>query len=193
MTDDVQEEDTQTEAMKKQEQKEWRRRLRLYRKGLRHTLATTRFTNETWLENSRWLSTNPAAKCVYGTPLPISSKVPLDANIFVLEMNNQTDQIMGIGLIKNRPIAGKYVVHSNGNYNRYIYAGKSRIDRDELTELEKPVLQLLEESCFRGINHSKRGQGITTFPIKLQYKSQSLGLNLMEFVCDMFKRRINTH
>ena len=192
MTEENQEDKNEvSEAMAKQERKEWRRRLRLYRKSLRHTLATTRFTNETWSENVRWRSTNTAAKCIYGTPIQMSAKVPLDTNVFVLEMNNEIDQIMGIGLVKNQSIAGKYIVYSNGNYNRYIYAGKTRIDREEMTELEKPVLQLLEELCFRGINHSKRGQGITAFPIKLQYKSQTLGLNLMEFVCDMFKRRIN--
>lgn len=179
-----------SEAAKKQELKELRRRLREYRKTLRHTLATTRFTDSTWEENCKCRSANSAAKCIYGVPIQMSNKIPLDSNVFMLEMNNDHDKIMGIGLVKNRPIVGKYTVYSRGNYNRYVYAGKHRIDRDDMTEMEKPVLDLLEQLCFRGINHSKRGQGITSFPTKLLYKSQELGLNLIDAVCDMFKRRM---
>lgn len=179
-----------SEAMEKQEQKEHRKRLREYRKNMRHTLATTRFTQTTWEENCTSRMINPTAKCIYGTPVQISRQVLMDSNVFVLEMNNDTDKIMGIGLIKNRPIVGKYVVYSRGNYNRYVYAGKHRIDREDMTELEKAILKLLEELCFRGTNHSKRGQGITGFPIKIQYKSAELGLHLMESVCEMFKKRM---
>jgi hypothetical protein len=181
-----------SEAMKKQEKKEFLRRLRAYRKTMRHTLATTRFTEPTWEENCKSREMNPKARCIYGTPVQISRQVAIDANIFVLEMNNSRDKIMGIGLIKNRPIVGKYAVYSKGNYNRYVYAGSQRSDREEMTEIEQSILLLLEELCFRGINHSKRGQGISAFPLKLQYKSAQLGLNLMESVCEMFKLRMTS-
>ena len=179
-----------SEAMEKQEKKEMRMRLNAYRKTLRHTLATTRFTQITWEENCQCRKMNNNAKCLYGTPVQISKQVPLDSTVFVLEMNNDNDKIMGVGLIKNRSIAGKYAVYSRGNYNRFVYAGKCRIAREEMTELENAIMNLLEELCFRGINHSKRGQGITAFPIKLQHKSAVLGFSLMENVCDMFKRRM---
>ena len=181
-----------SDAMEKQEKKELRARLRSYRKSQKHTLATTRFTHSTWEENCASRKINAKAKCLYGTPVQMSGRVKIDSNVFVLEMHNELDKIMGIGLVKNRAIAGKYVVYSNGNYNRYIYAGNHRVDRDEMTELERTVLRLLEELCFRGINHSKRGQGITGFPIKLQYKSAILGFDLMDVVLEMFKTRMTS-
>ena len=106
-------------------------------------------------------------------------------------MNNETDKLMGIGLIKNHPVAGKYSVHSVPNYNRFVYIGKWRIDRSEMTEDELEILRLLEAVCFRGICHSKRGQGITSLPIKVQYKSYILGFSLLDYVCNMFKSRMN--
>ena len=176
----------------KEEKKELRRRIRTYQKTLRHTLATTRFNDFTWSENCKIRQTNPNAKCIYATPIQIASRIVLDSNVFVLEMNNEKDQIMGIGLIKNHPVAGKYAVHSVHNYNRFVYIGKWRIDREDMNEREMEVIRLLEAICFRGINHSKRGQGITGLPMKLQYKSHLLGLNLVDYICDMFKSRMST-
>lgn len=172
------------------EQREFRRKLRIYRKSLKHTLATTRFTNFTWEENCRMRAANPNLKCIYATPIQVAARVPLDTNVFVLEMNNERDSIMGIGLVRNHPIAGKYAVHSKGNYNRFIYTSRWRIDREDMNPEEREVLRLLEAMCFLGINHSKRGQGITAFPVKLLYKSEECGLNLIDYVCNMFKQRM---
>jgi len=174
------------------EKQELRRVIRNYRTTLKHTLATTRFNNCTWEENCNIRRKNPVAKCIYATPIAITRRIKLDSNVFVLEMNNEQDKIMGIGLIKNHPVAGKYVVHSVPNYNRFVYIGKWRIDREDMFDFEIEILRLLEAVCFRGINHSKRGQGITELPMKLQYKSLTLGLNLIDFLCDMFKLRIET-
>jgi hypothetical protein len=44
--------------------------------------------------------------------------------------------VMGIGLVKNHPVAGKYAVHSVNNYNRFVYIGKWRIDREDMSEDE---------------------------------------------------------
>jgi hypothetical protein len=105
-------------------------------------------------------------------------------------MSNERDMIMGIGLVRNHPIAGKYAVHSKGNYNRFVYASKWRIDREDMNPEEREILRLFEALCFLGINHSKRGQGITAFPVKLLYKSEERGLNMIDYVCNMFKRRM---
>ena len=107
-------------------------------------------------------------------------------------MNNDLNSIMGIGLVKNHPIAGKYAMYSRGNYNRYVYAGKMRIDREEMNAEEREILKLMEAMCFRGINHCKRGQGIQAFSMKLQYKCHLLGgIQLTNYVCEMFKKRQN--
>ena len=171
--------------------REIRRKILAYQKSLKHTLATTRFNDFTWEENCKMRQSNPVAKCIYAAPIQITSRIRFDSNVFVIEMNNQKDQITGIGLIKNHPVAGKYTVHSIPNYNRFVYIGKWRIDREDMTENELDILRLLEAICFRGTNHSKRGQGITALPIKLQYKSCTLGLDLIESICDMFKKRMN--
>jgi hypothetical protein len=180
------------ELTKTHELREYRRRVKTFQKTLKHTLATTRFNNLTWEENSKMRQNNPNTKCIYAAPIQIAAKVRPDSNVFVLEMNNDKDQLMGIGLIKNHPAIGKYTVHSVQNYNRFVYIGKWRIDREDMNAEESEVLRLLEAICFRGVCHSKRGQGITALPIKLQYKSSCLGFNLMDSICDMFRTRMNT-
>ena len=181
-----------TEEEEANRAKELRRQIRIYGKTIRHTLATTRFNEMTWRENENMRNKNPAIKCIYGTPCLISAKIPIDTNVFVLEMNNELDKIMGIGLIKNHPIIGKYAVYSRGNYNRFVYAGKMRIDREDMNEEEKEILKLIEALCFRGINHCKRGQGIQRFSMKLQYRCHILGgVQLTDYVCEMFKKRQN--
>ena len=174
---------------KKQEEK---RLVREYAKTIKHTLATTRFNSTTWAENCEMRKRNPNVKCIYGTPRQITEKIATDSTIFVLEMNNDLDIIMGIGLVRNHSITGKYAVYSTGNYNRHVYAGKTRIDREEMSAEEMIILKLIEAMCFRGINHSKRGQGILAFPMKLQYRCFVLGdINLTNYVRDMFKKRQN--
>jgi len=180
-----------TAEEEKREKLELLQKVRIFQKTLKHTLATTRFNNSTWEENCKIRRTNPVAKCIYAAPIQISSRIAPDSNLFVLEMNNDKDKIMGIGLIKNHPVPGKYAVHSVPNYNRFVYIGKWRIDREEMSELELVIMKLLDAICFHGTNHSKRGQGIMAMPIKLQYKSHILGLNLNDFICNMFKSRMN--
>ena len=189
---ETKDQDSKSDFEKKQEIREFRRKVNAYQKTLRHTLATTRFNNFTWDENCKMREKNQAAKCVYAAPIQISSRVPLDRNVFIMEMNNDNDQIMGIGLVKNHPVAGKYAVHSVQNYNRFIYIGKWRIDREEMSASEREILKFLEAMCFRGINHSKRGQGITAFPMKLQYKASLIGFHILDYICEMFKKRMDS-
>ena len=60
----------------------------------------SRFTDETLLENRRWKENN-GIKCVYGSTRPISENLPL-IEYFVIEMNINTNKIVGIGLIENK-------------------------------------------------------------------------------------------
>lgn len=173
------------------ERREFNRQVRMYSRTLQYTLATTRFNDETWAENENMRKKNPKVKCIYGSPHEISSKIPIDSNVFVLEMNNTHNKIMGIGLVKNRSIPGKYIVHSNGNYNRFTYLGRRRIDRSEWTKEESCVMELIERGCFYGIDNCKRIRGITVFKMKLQYRASLEGIHFMEYVSEMFRRRSN--
>ena len=123
----------------------------------------TRFNNNTWEENCRWREKNNFNGCIYNSPVYIKHNIPLQISLFVIEMNNQTNKIEGIGKIINYVHTDrKYKVYSDLNYNRYTYIGKVRINRDTIKNKEK--LEKLEERLFKGKSHLKRGQGILNVP-----------------------------
>lgn len=128
----------------------------------------TRFNNDTWLENSRWRETVDHTGCIYNTPVYIRDSIPQLIKLYVIEMNNESNQVMGIGRIINRVYADKkYIIYSDRNYNRYTYQGKQRINRDQILEKD---LDLLEKRLFKGKNHLKRGQGVTQVPVDVSIK-----------------------
>ena len=162
--------------------------VKIYYLSLKHYLLTTRFTNATWIENKKYRDMHPNIGCIYCSPEPISSKIATDKIIFILEMNNDTNKIMGIGAIKNHPTMNKYHVYDYGNYNRYVYVGKNRIDRSEMTEEEELVMKIFDILCFKGNTHMKRAQGLKMFPIDMLYR-MSRKKDLVDFITNMFKNR----
>ena len=64
-------------------------------------VAVTRFNNKTWGENLQYRNKNDIAGCCYGTPVLLQEDIAVGAIVYVLEMNNETNKIMGIGLIRN--------------------------------------------------------------------------------------------
>jgi hypothetical protein len=163
--------------------------VRDYKKQIRNFLLTSRFNNITWTENELFREKNPSFKCVYCSPDPVSQSIPYDSVLFILEMNNDTNKIMGIGMIRNHPVLNKYFVYDNGNYNRYVYIGKNRISRDEMSEEEEKIMQIFDILCFKGNRHMKRGQGLKSFPVDMLYRC-SKKLDLVKFIGNMFKLRI---
>lgn len=120
---------------------------------------TTRFNTETWQENCRWREKNNFKGCIYNSPIRIKDNIPLNISLYVIEMNNDCNQIEGIGIIKNYiQTDKKYKIYSDSNYNRYTYHGKYRISREMIQN--KKELEKLEQSLFKGKGHLKRGQGI---------------------------------
>jgi len=164
--------------------------LRNYHTNLKYTLTTTRFNNATWSENRKFLDGNPALGCIYPTPEENSSKIIVNAPLFVLEMNNEENRIMGVGMVRNRAIVKKYRVYSNENYNRYAYLGRNRIDREEMTVEEERIMKVFDILCFTGARHMKRLQGIKAFPVDMLYRCSKI-LDLVEFIVQMFKTRQN--
>jgi aconitase A len=108
--------------------------------------------------------------------------------LFVLEMNNTTNKIVGVGMVKNQAICNKYKVYYNISYNRYVYLGRKRISREDMTEEEEEIMKVFDTMCFKGASNMKRGQGLTTFPVELLYKVSKIK-DLVDFVTHMFKRR----
>lgn len=155
-------------------------------------ISSTRFNNDTWRENARFRLNKKHTGCAYGVPRPITAKIPLDSAIFVLEMNNSSKQIMGIGYIRNRFISDKhYKIYSNASYNRYYYEGRLRIDRAELLEDEEDsaCLKLLEVIVFNGKDHIMRGDGFITVPQKkIGESTGERAVLLLGFLRRIFKR-----
>lgn len=153
------------------------------------TLASTRFNNSTFKENEKYrIKTNNA--CVYCSPQRMSPKIKPDSLVFIVEMNNELNQIEGIGLIKNTVNLDKYFkVYETCNFNRYVFKGKYRISREELMRYNNKVVEILDNLLFKGKTHLKRGSGITTITEKLLNNEKSEGLDIKSIVKDIF---INT-
>lgn len=131
-------------------------------------IVCTRYNEQTWNEYQTWKSRNgelyeqtykTPLKCIYGSPRENAQrKIEPNQQMIIIEMHNDRNKIMGIGLIKNRtasevyrktkpkplssdnapdlpktPTKIKYNIFSEQNYNRYIYIGNDvYITRDEI-------------------------------------------------------------
>ena len=163
-----------------------------YRQSLKQYIMTSRFNAQTLQENREFVKKTSALKCVYCCPDPIAKNIPIDTILFVLEMNNDTNKIAGIGLVRNHAFMHKYNVYSENSYNRYIYYGKTHICRENMSEEEERIMKVFDILCFTGNKHMKRGQGIKSFPIETLYKCKNT-LDLVSFIGQMFKTRMGNN
>lgn len=159
-----------------------------YIREQKYYLLTSRFSNDTWEQNESYRKERNIT-CIYSSPDPISQHIPLDSIMFILEMNNDNNKIMGIGMVRNRAHVNRHFVYTNGNYNRYNFVGRNRIDRDEMNEEEENVMKAFDILCFTGNKHMKRGQGLKSFPTEMLFNC-SKKLDLVDFIKKMFKCRI---
>jgi hypothetical protein len=146
-------------------------------------LACTRFTTKTYLEN-RDYCTKKDIPCIYGTPRPIRQDVPENIHVAVIEMNieKEEEDIKGIGIIQNNPLYRKYKIYKRNEYNMYAYMGVWHISMSEFRNIEftikykiettmrwcitgQQIYEKLVSHLLRGKAHSKRGYGITQFPV----------------------------
>jgi hypothetical protein len=130
-------------------------------------VATTRFTAQTYAENLEYRKRKGLA-CVYGLQEPMSDRCAYGAEVFVFEMNNDTNRIEGIGLIRNVHTGEKHTIHSNNQYNLCSYVGSYHLTRDQLLEHCNPQwLMEMEELMFKGKSNLKRLTGIRLLTDKL--------------------------
>lgn len=130
-------------------------------------LAFTHFDNKTYQENRDWCNKNNYTGCIYGTPIRISNSINPDTILYVFEMNNSSNKIMGIGVITPRiGSITRAKIYTDQNYNRYIYNSKLRIDlhKDFIPLSIIKNIVILERMLFYGSRHCKRGQGIQVLP-----------------------------
>ena len=64
-------------------------------------LFLTHFDSFTYTENKRWREINGVIT-IYNSPIELSKCVKNDDYIYVIEMNNSTNKIEGIGKIKGQ-------------------------------------------------------------------------------------------
>jgi hypothetical protein len=149
-------------------------------------LSTCRFTNLTWKENCIYRNELQIPGCIYGVPIKMNDHIT--GPIYIIEMNNDTNKIQGIGLITNRIEYDKYhnIYKSDSNYNRYIYKGEHRINRQTLELYNLQLVKTLDHILFKGKTHLKRGIGMTIIPQKLL-----VGLNIHMDIILLFKEIAN--
>jgi len=130
-------------------------------------IVTGRFNTETRDTNYEYRK-RYGYKCMYCVPQELSPKISYGLSVFVIEMNNSTNKIEGIGLIKNKPEFDRYYkVHIDGNTNRYTYIGKYFMERELIYRYNSYLVDILEIILFKGKTHSKRGLGLTCIPEKV--------------------------
>jgi hypothetical protein len=123
-------------------------------------LAITRFTNETYYENAIWRKENDWSGCIYGSPKDIICTT--GEQLIVVEMNNDENKIIGIGIIRNQPdYTKKYNIYKYGYYNRKVFIGKRRIDVSDIKhDILLDAIKEMEKILFYGKTHYKRGLGV---------------------------------
>lgn len=150
------------------------------------TVVTGRYNNETW-ESSLNYREKRKIKCIYAPPYKLAESIIVNSPVFVIEMNNSTNQIMGIGLIKNKLVTDRvYKVHSDSNCNRFIYIGDYHISRDILDNYNPFLVYVLDEILFKGYTHSKRGSGLTKIPEKVLNLEICEGMDIKKEIKDIF-------
>ena len=156
-------------------------------------LSTTRFNNLTWQENCAYRKKYNLEGPIYCAPMKMRETIILDSLVFVVEMNNEKNQIEGIGLIKNRHIPTedrfKYFVYEECNFNRYIYKGDYRLDRNILQTYNVKLIEFLDYICFKGKTHLKRGNGFMRVPDKLLQKSE---VDILGEIKQIFLKHFNS-
>lgn len=146
-------------------------------------IMTTRYNTETWTTNRAYRK-RAQLSCVYATPFCISDKIQYKAPLYVIEMNNESNRICGVGYILNRiDDSIRYPIQANKDYNRYIYTGKFHISRQYIRANHPALLEILEMCLFTGYTHSKRGAGITKFPTRLSVIND---MNIVEELTRLF-------
>jgi hypothetical protein len=153
-----------------------------------HYIMTSRFSTNNHAE-MRDYCLKKNFDCIYGSYTPISATIPLNAIMFVLEMNNDKNRIEGIGLARNLLSTNPHYIYQEEAYNTFTYIGTKHIARDEMTPEEDIVIDMFDYMCFKSKQHLKRGRGITLFPIDY-LENLKEKIDMYEFFRQMFIKRL---
>lgn len=169
----------------------------------KYRLMTTRFTNDTYYELQRYKENNNMEdKCIYNIPIKLRfSRVPINYPMIILEMNNSTNKIEGMGLVLNEThgVYYEHKVYKNMNYNRHTYKSRFYVSFQEEHDDYKSIIlpnpnfvssiTTLTQACFFGKGHLKRGSSFTTIPSK--HITEDINNSLMEIFLTKYKHETN--
>jgi len=130
-------------------------------------IASTRFNNDTYDENIGYRKKS-GIPVIYGTSIRIQEKYDVGTLMFVVEMNNDENQIEGIGLIRNTLVYDKkHNIYINSDYNRYLYKGDYWVSRKTILDNDDEITKICDTVLFKGKSHLKRVSGISVLTKKL--------------------------
>ena len=139
-------------------------------------IYTTRFNSHTYQENQRYKENmlDGFNGSLYSTMLPLPVSAPMDKYIFVIDMNNTINRIMGFGFIKNKLAKQQDIrIYGDPGFNNFIYKSDFYLPIDEKIEdkWKTFIYDEFESNLFSGKAHMKRGGSFTRYPIKrMKYK-----------------------
>ena len=133
-------------------------------------LTVTRFNTTTLAENYEY-KRKKKVPCIYGSPSRMPPNI-VSNYLFVIEMNNSTNIVEGIGFIQNKIVNNYrevYRIYQNGNYNRFIFKGFFHVSREELLQHSNTsrLVKILDTVLFKGKGHMKRGIGFNSLTNKI--------------------------
>lgn len=161
-------------------------------------IISTRFTSYTYLELYRYKNLREekykhnslySVKSIMGRDI-----IKINNYLFVFEMNNTINKIMGIGLIKSNLSKDQTInIYSNPEFNKYVYRSLYHVQLIEPSvinsysvsslnrtkniniyceNIPEEIVDLMEDeiipNCFFGKGHIKRGGGFTRYPVRFQ-------------------------
>lgn len=167
----------------------------MFKTPANHTVyvLTSRFNNATLTENAKWRERNEHPGCVYCSPTAMPKGVPTEAIILMIEMNNELNKIAGFGMLINKRKTDRDLIYADRNYNRYIFKGDIRANREWLLSQNTDLIEKLEILIFTGKDHIKRGVGFTSIPKKKLtfFEKDDYGAQFQEIIHKMIAENKN--
>jgi hypothetical protein len=152
-------------------------------------IYTTRFNSHTYLENQRYKENkmNGFSGALYSTTLPFPVNTSDEKYLFVLDMNNTTNRLLGVSFLKNKLAKDQNIImYADPSFNNYIYKTKFYIDlqdsNPQITESWRKFIETEFERClFYGKSNMKRGGSFSRFSMK-KMKTKHLKFLLSLFI-----------
>ena len=151
-------------------------------------LLIHKHTNASYNELSQWRKNKNIQGTSFNFDTKLGKHVPEKTPIFIIDTNNDTNTIEGIGIIYKTKIKKmyKYNIYSNRERNRYSYKSPFYIVRKEAMQLNAKsaiCIRFLEYVIFYGRKNYKRMEN------KLVYFNQDLIL----YADSLFCKKNNNH